>query len=168
MADASSVENSKSGGRNRLIEIILDEDSFAYISAEVEHERKVAIFDILEGNNFELVGHDSGPYILHFSVIENRLVLQVMQEDKSPCATHILSLGPLRRVIKDYFAICDSYFAAIKTASPAKIEAIDMGRRGVHNEGARVLKERLEGKVEIDDPTSRRLFTLICVLHFKG
>lgn len=152
---------------NRLIDVILDEDSFTYISAEVEHERKVAIFDILEGNSFEVVGHSAGPYILHFSVVENRLVLQIMKEDKTPVATHILSLGPLRRVIKDYFMICDSYFEAIKTASPSKIEAIDMGRRGLHDEGSVLLKDRLTGKIDLDHLTSRRLFTLLCALQWK-
>lgn len=153
--------------RNRLVEVIIDEDSFTYISAEVEHERKVAIFDILETNSFELVGQDNGPYILNFSIQDNRLVLEITSQDKSPCATHILSLGPLRRVIKDYFMICDSYFEAIKTATPTKIEAIDMGRRGLHNEGSELLKERLSGKIELDHDTSRRLFTLLCALQWK-
>lgn len=154
---------------NRLIEINLDETGLATPTPEVDQERKVAIFDLLEENAFALEKSDvPGPYKLNLAVRERRLVFDVKTEADDPAGEFHLSLSPFRQIIRDYFAICESYFDAVKTLPPSQIEAIDMGRRGVHNEGARVLKERLEGKVEVDDLTSRRLFTLICVLHFKG
>lgn len=154
---------------NRLIEINLDEAGLATPTPEVDQERKVAIFDLLEDNAFTLEKPQApGPYKLDLAVRDRRLVFEVKTRADDPAGEFHLSLSPFRQIIRDYFAICESYFDAVKTLPPSQIEAIDMGRRGVHNEGARVLKERLEGKVEIDEATSRRLFTLICVLHFKG
>ena len=154
---------------NHLIEINLDEAGLAAPTPEVDQERKVAIFDLLEENAFALEKSEvPGPYKLYLAVRDRRLVFDVKTKTDDPAGEFHLSLSPFRQIIRDYFAICESYFTAVKTLPPSQIEAIDMGRRGVHNEGARVLKERLEGKVEIDDLTSRRLFTLICVLHFKG
>lgn len=154
---------------NHLIEINLDEAGLAAPTPEVDQERKVAIFDLLEENAFALEKSEvPGPYKLYLAVRDRRLVFDVKTKTDDPAGEFHLSLSPFRQIIRDYFAICESYFMAVKTLPPSQIEAIDMGRRGVHNEGARVLKERLEGKVEIDDLTSRRLFTLICVLHFKG
>ena len=154
---------------NRLIEVNLDETGLAAPTPEVDQERKVAIYDLLEENSFHLERAEAaGPYKLNLAVRERRLVFDVQTEGDQTVGEFHLSLSPFRQIIKDYFAICESYFDAVKTLPPSQIEAIDMGRRGVHNEGARVLKERLEGKVDVDEPTSRRLFTLICVLHFKG
>lgn len=154
---------------DRLIDVELDEEGLATPTPEVEQERRVAIFDLLEENSFALARDDAtGPYRLKLAVRDRRLVFDVRAEGDEPAAEFHLSLSPFRQIIKDYFQICESYFDAVKKLPAAQIEAIDMGRRGIHNEGARVLKERLEGKVEVDDPTSRRLFTLICVLHFKG
>ncbi len=154
---------------NRLIEINLDESGLAAPTPEVDQERKVAIYDLLEDNAFALKKSVApGPYKLDLAVRDRRLVFDVKTKSDDPAGEFHLSLSPFRQIIRDYFAICESYFDAVKTLPPSQIEAIDMGRRGVHNEGARVLKERLDGKVEIDEATSRRLFTLICVLHFKG
>ncbi|MBU6406171.1 MAG: UPF0262 family protein [Alphaproteobacteria bacterium] len=154
---------------SRLIDVRLDEASLAAASAEAEHERRVAVFDLLESNRFVLVGHDAGPYSLCLSLVEGRLSLAVSAGDPPQLLqTHQLSLQPLRRVIKDYFLVCESYHAAIRTAAPAQIEAIDMGRRGLHNEGSELLRERLAAKVELDFDTARRLFTLICALHVRG
>ena len=154
---------------DHLIEINLDETGLAAPTPEVDQERKVAIFDLLEENTFSLVKSLApGPYKLNLAVRDRRLVFEVNTAADNPAGEFHLSLSPFRQIIRDYFAICESYFDAVKKLPPSQIEAIDMGRRGVHNEGARVLKERLEGKVEIDEATSRRLFTLICVLHFKG
>lgn len=152
----------------RIIDLRLDEKTVVRRSPDVEHERKVAIFDLLEENFFEPVGSDGGPYILHLAIEENRLVFDIHTADDEVHGKVMISLTPFRRIIKDYFLICESYYDAIKTAAPAQIEAIDMGRRGLHNEGSGLLKERLAGKIEIDFNTSRRLFTLICVLHIKG
>ena len=154
---------------NRLIEINLDETGLAPPTPEVDQERKVAIYDLLEDNAFALEKSGApGPYKLNLSVRDRRLVFDVRTKTDDPAGEFHLSLSPFRQIIRDYFAICESYFDAVKTLPPSQIEAIDMGRRGVHNEGARVLKERLDGKVTVDEATSRRLFTLICVLHFKG
>ena len=152
----------------RLCKITLDEGSIGRSSADIEHERAVAIYDLLEDNSFAPVDNDSGPYALHLSIQESRLVFDVRREDGTPLTAHLLSLTPFRRIVKDYFLICDSYYKAIRTATPSQIEAIDMGRRGLHNEGSDLLMERLKEKVEIDHDTARRLFTLICVLHWKG
>jgi len=154
--------------RYRIAELVLDERTVMRRSPDVEHERKVAIFDLLEENSFTPQGSDGGPYLLHLAIEENRLVFDIRLEDSAPHGKIMLSLSPFRKIIKDYFLICESYYDAIKTAAPAQIEAIDMGRRGLHNEGSELLKERLAGKVELDFGTARRLFTLICVLHIKG
>jgi uncharacterized protein (UPF0262 family) len=153
---------------NRLVGIHLDERTVVRRSADVEHERAVAIFDLLEENHFALAGDHVGPYSLHLSVQENRLMFDVRDESDQPIETVALPLAPFRRIVKDYFTVCESYFDAIKTASPSKIEAIDMGRRGLHNEGSEILRDRLDGRIEVDLDTARRLFTLLCVLHIRG
>jgi uncharacterized protein (UPF0262 family) len=155
-------------GKSRLVAITLDERSTATSNANIEHEREVAIFDILEGNSFALEGRDDGPYALNLGIVEDRLVFTVGDETGAPLVTHMLSLTPLKRIMKDYFLVCESYYEAIRTAPPSRIQAIDMGRRGLHDEGSRVLLERLAGKITVDLDTARRLFTLICALHWKG
>jgi len=156
----------------RIIDIALDERTILWRSADVEQERRIAIFDLLEDNHFapQRVHADgyAGPYKVMLRVEEGRLVVEIRRADDSPLEAIILSLGRFRRPIKDYFAICDSYYQAISNASPAQIETVDMARRGIHNQAAELLKERLDGKVEVDFDTARRLFTLICVLHIKG
>jgi len=154
--------------RKRLVKVTLDEESIGRSSREVEHERAVAIYDLLEENSFCPVGHDGGPYALHLAITGNRLVFDIRLDDGTPVVAHHLSLSPLRRIVKDYFLICESYYQAIRTSSPSQIEAIDVGRRGLHNEGSELLTQRLDGKIAIDADTARRLFTLICVLHWKG
>ena len=152
----------------RLSAINLDERSIVRRTREIEQERDIAIYDILEGNVFQPEGSQGGPYKLVLSVEENRLVFDIQLEDETQHGKVMLSLTPLRRVIKDYFLICESYYKAIRTAPPSQIEALDMGRRGLHNEGSDILIERLKGKIAVDHDTARRLFTLICVLHMKG
>jgi uncharacterized protein (UPF0262 family) len=157
-----------SGGEARLIDVELDE-SIGRSTPDIEHERAVAIFDLIEENSFRPVGDDiGGPYKLRLSLLEKRLIFSISRECGELVATHILSLTPLRRVVRDYFMICESYYEAIRSATPSKIEAIDMGRRGLHNEGSQTLQSRLEGKIEVDFITARRLFTLVCVLHWRG
>jgi uncharacterized protein (UPF0262 family) len=151
----------------RIIDIVLDEESVARRSPEVEHERAVALFDLMEENDFVLVG-TSGPYRLRIGIFEQRLVFDVRDEGDTKLRDIVLSLTPFRKVVKDYFLVCESYYAAIKKLSPSQIEALDMGRRGLHNEGSELLRERLEGKIEIDLDTARRLFTLICALHITS
>ena len=158
---------------SRLIGIELDDTGLPTPTPEVEQERKVAIFDLLEENKFELPERSnrsvpSGPYKMNLSIREKRLVFEVFADNDVLAAAFHLSMSPFQQVVKDYFQICESYFDAVKHLPPSKIEAIDMARRGIHNEGSRVLKERLEGKAIIDTDTARRLFTLICVLHFGG
>ncbi len=155
---------------DRLISIDLDEDGLPPPTPEIRQEREVAIFDLLERNAFGLPreGAPAGPYRLTLAIRERRLVFGVSDAQGAPAAEFHLSLSPFRQIIKDYFQICESYFDAVKRLPPSRIEAIDMGRRGIHNEGSRILLERLEGKVNTDMDTARRLFTLICVLHFKG
>ena len=155
---------------DRLMDITLNEEGLATPTPEIEQERKVAIYDLLEDNLFGLEDEraPAGPYRLHIRVAEGRLVLEVATEGGQPAGEFHLSLSPLRQVIRDYFQICESYFEAVKRLPAAQIEAIDMGRRGIHDEGARVLEERLDGKIRTDKVTTRRLFTLVCVLHFKG
>jgi uncharacterized protein (UPF0262 family) len=153
---------------NRIARVTLDERSVVRRSPEVEHERAVAIYDLTEENSFCLVEGPAGPYDLSLGIEDNRLVLAIGNADAEPLAKHILSLTPFRRIVKDYFTICESYYEAIKRSSPSQIEAIDMGRRGLHNEGAELLRERLAGKIELDSNTARRLFTLICVLHIRA
>jgi uncharacterized protein (UPF0262 family) len=152
----------------RLVKVALDENSIGRSNLDVEHERAVAIFDLIEENSFAPHGHHGGPYALYLGMIENRLVFDIRLADETPVIAHLLSLTPLRRIVKDYYMICDSYYAAIRNSSPGQIEAIDMGRRALHDEGSTLLMERLKGKVVIDHDTARRLFTLICVLHWKG
>jgi uncharacterized protein (UPF0262 family) len=155
--------------QNRLIDVVLDENSIGQGTPDVEHERAVAIFDLIEENSFHPAGDDNGgPYRLRLSVVEKRLVFEITRDNGDPVITHMLSLTPFKRVIKDYFMICESYYEAIRSATPSQIEAIDMGRRGLHNDGTQTLKDRLDGKIEMDFDTARRLFTLICVLHWRG
>jgi uncharacterized protein (UPF0262 family) len=163
-----SATQTKPAIKQRLAAVTLDEKTIGRGNADVEHEREVAIYDLLEQNNFAPAGHDGGPYALHLSINGNRLAFDIRLEDGTPVVAHLLSLTPLRRIVKDYYLICDSYYAAIRTATPDKIEAIDMGRRAIHNEGSQILMERLKDKVTVDTDTARRLFTLICVLHWKG
>jgi uncharacterized protein (UPF0262 family) len=157
----------------RISQIEIDDAGLPAPTPEMEQERRVAVFDLLEDNSFDLPARDGrevppGPYRLALAVREKRLVVDITQEDGEKVAEFHLSLGPFRQVVKDYFQICDSYFDAVKRLPPSQIEAIDMARRGIHNEGARILMERLEGKAEIDIDTARRLFTLICVLNRGG
>lgn len=153
---------------NRLISVTLDENSIGRGSADQEHERAIAVYDLIEDNNFALIGHSGGPYALNISLMDAKLVFDIRDQNGASVVTHILSLTPFKRILKDYFLICDAYYAAIRTATPSRIEAIDMGRRGLHNEGAQLLAERLKGKIETDSDTARRLFTLITALHWKG
>lgn len=150
-----------------IYELTLDEGSIIRRTPEVEHERAIAISDLLEGNHFAPVGLQGGPYAVHLAISENRLLMDIRTQEGGTAPKVVLALAPFRTIIKDYFFICESYFEAIKTASPSKIEAIDMGRRGIHNEGSDLLKSLLKDKISIDFETSRRLFTLICVLHIK-
>ncbi len=154
--------------RQRIVGITLDERTVVRRSAEIEHERQVAIFDLLEDNHFAPAGLDSGPYNLHLSVEENRLVIDINDARGKPLQRVVLQITPYRRLIKDYFTVCESYFEAIKRASPSRIEAIDMGRRGLHNEGSELMRAHLADRVAIDVNTARRLFTLLCVLHIRG
>ncbi|WP_100961147.1 UPF0262 family protein [Bosea sp. FBZP-16] len=154
--------------RNHLVAVTLDEASLGRGSADQEHECAVAIYDLIERNHFALPDFDGGPYAVHLALVERRLAFEVKSADGAPIVTHHLSLTPLKRIIKDYEMVCDSYYAAIRTATPSQIEAIDMGRRGLHDEAAVLLVERLANKVEIDNETARRLFTLIYALHWKG
>ena len=152
----------------RLVAVTLDENSIGRSGPDIEHERAVAIYDLLEENSFAPHGKEAGPFALHLSITGSRLVFDIRRADGTPVMAHLLSLSPLRRVVKDYFLVCDSYYAAIRTATPDRIEALDMGRRSLHDEGSQLLLERLKRKVAVDFETARRLFTLICVLHWKG
>ncbi len=152
--------------RHRLDEVVIDEVSLAPASPRQEHERNVAIVDLLKDNAFEPDGGQGGPYQLRIGLLENRLDLQVTGGGLR--ARHLLSLTPFRRIVRDYMEICRSYDEALRNASPAQIESIDMGRRGLHNDGADMLRDRLQGKVKTDMATARRLFTLICALHWRG
>ncbi|WP_095588862.1 UPF0262 family protein [Actibacterium ureilyticum] len=160
-------------GTHRLCHVEIDESGMPAPTPEIEQERRVAIFDLLEDNSFTLIPREDrpvpdGPYRLLLAIREKRLVFDLQTEAEEPIGAFHLSLSPFRQVVKDYWQICGSYFEAVKTLPPAQIEAIDMARRGIHNEGARVLQERLEGKADVDIDTARRLFTLISVLHFGG
>ncbi|MEQ8348674.1 MAG: UPF0262 family protein [Sneathiellaceae bacterium] len=161
------MADSKPDRQYRIANLTLDEATVLRRNADIEHERKVAIFDLLEGNSFQPIGSDGGPYHLRLGIEDGRLVFDIRVEGDQPHGRIILALSPFRRIVKDYFEICDSYFQAIKSGTPSKIEAIDMGRRGLHNEGSTLLKERMAGKVDLDFDTARRLFTLICVLHIR-
>ena len=152
----------------KMVGIFLDERSVVSRSAQVDHERKVAIYDLIQENSFKRAGDFPGPYNLYLSIAENRLIFDVRDTGDNELTRFVQPLSSLRAVIKDYFMVCDSYYRAIKISTPSKIEAIDMGRRSLHNEGAKILQERLAQKVEIDTHTARRLFTLICVLHIRG
>jgi uncharacterized protein (UPF0262 family) len=152
----------------RLSSIVLDERTIVRRTREIEQERDVAIYDLLESNTFAPQGSDGGPYKLVLGVEENRLIFDIQLEDSTQHGKIMLSLTPFRRVIKDYFLVCESYYKAIRNAPPSQIEALDMGRRGLHDEGSTLLRERLKGKISVDHDTARRIFTLICVLHLKG
>ncbi|MFT5774815.1 UPF0262 family protein [Hyphomonas sp.] len=152
-------------GDNRLISVSIDDETLGASGPDAEHERRVAIFDLIEENSFALPDHDRGPYTLSLSQVERKLVFAIRDEAGEDVHTFIMSMGPFRGVIRDYFMICDSYYDAIRNQTPHQIEAIDMARRGIHNEGSELLAERLEGKVKIDFHTARRVFTLICALH---
>lgn len=154
--------------KNRLCAIDLDSTIGAGTSPEAEHERRVAIYDLVEENSFTLTAYPEGPYRLSLSTADGRLMFDIRNEREERLSLIGLSMSPFRRIVKDYFMICESYYAAIKTATPTQIETIDMARRGLHNEGSELLRERLNGKVEVDFDTARRLFTLVCVLHWRG
>lgn len=167
------TESGTEKSTDRLSTVNLDTEGLPTPTAEIEQERRVAIFDLIEENSFALVERDDvktppGPYVLNLAVRDRHLVVSVATEDGDPAVDMHLALSPFRGVVRDYFAICESYFDAIRRLPPHQIEAIDMGRRGVHEEGAALLKERLESRIRIDKPTARRLFTLVCVLHFRG
>ena len=154
--------------KGRLVDVELD-DTIGRATPDVEHERNVAIFDLIEENVFNPAGApENGRFKLKLSLMDKRLVFDIRDEADEPLVTHILSLTPFRKVIKDYFMICDSYYEAIRSATPQQIEAIDMGRRGIHNDGSTTLMERLKGKIDVDLDTARRLFTLICVLQWRN
>ncbi|MDR3421024.1 MAG: UPF0262 family protein [Xanthobacteraceae bacterium] len=158
-------DKSKTG---RLTAVTLDESSIGRASRDIEHERAVAIYDLIEDNSFRPTGHGGGPYVLNLAIDGSRLVFDIRRADGKPVIAHLLSLAPFRRIVKDYFTVCDSYYAAIRGAAPDRIEALDMARRSLHDEGSRILMERLERKVDLDFDTARRLFTLVTVLHWKG
>ena len=153
---------------NRIVAVTLDEESIGRSGPDIEHERAIAIYDLIEQNLFAPEGVTDGPFTLHLAITGNRLAFDIRRENGTPVVAHLLSLTPFRRIVKDYFMICDSYYEAIRTATPERIEALDMGRRALHDEGSTLLMERLKRKVRVDHDTARRLFTLICVLHWKG
>lgn len=154
--------------RDRLISITLDQASLGRVNSNIEHEREVAIFDILDGNAFRVEGQDEGPYKLHVALAEEKLLLNIAGEQDGAKTEQSVALTPLKRIMKDYFMVCESYYEAVRTAPPAKIQAIDVNRRGLHDEGSTVLKEKLAPKIIVDEDTARRLFTLVCSLHWKG
>ena len=164
----SRSERAPAKPAKRLVAVTLDENSIGRSNPDVEHERAVAIYDLIEENSFTPHGDADGPFALHLSITGSRLMFDIRRADGTPVMAHLLSLTPLRRIVKDYYTVCDSYYAAIRTATPDRIEALDMGRRGLHDEGSNILMERLKRKVDVDFDTARRLFTLICVLHWKG
>jgi uncharacterized protein (UPF0262 family) len=157
-----------SGNARRLVAVTLDDASIGRSGPDVEHERAVAIYDLLEANHFDPVHEAKGPFKLHLSISGSRLMFDIRRATDQPVMAHLLSLTPLRRIVKDYYMVCDSYYEAIRTATPDRIEALDMARRSLHDEGSQLLAERLKRKVNVDFDTARRLFTLICVLHWKG
>lgn len=166
---AAGIVSGKTVARtDRVVRIELEGELGARRNADAEHEREIAIFDLLDENRFSLSNGKPGPYVLHLSIIENRLVFDVRSESDEPLHRVGLALGPFRRVVKDYFTVCEAYYEAIKHASLSQIEAIDMGRRGLHNEASELLRARLAGKIDCDAATARRLFTLLCALHASG
>lgn len=157
-----------SGGEGfHIVKIDLDERSLAPATADIEHERKVAIYDLLEENYFRPLGVPGGPFELYLSNVERRLVFDVRRSGGEALGQVHLSMSPFRKIIKDYFMLCESYYDAIRNAAPSQIETIDMARRGMHNEGSDILRERLKDKIELDQNTARRLFTLICSFHMR-
>ena len=154
--------------KHRLVAVTHDEDSIGRGNPDQEHERAIAIYDIVEANSFAIPGHEAGPYAVRLALVDKKLSFEISTADGRPVMTHLLSLSPFKTVIRDYKLVCDSYYKAIRTASPAQIEAIDMGRRGLHDEAAELLRQRLEGKVAVDFDTARRLFTLIFALQWRG
>jgi uncharacterized protein (UPF0262 family) len=172
MSGPSSDSASAPGGSHRIAHIALDEETILWRNADVEQERRVAIYDLIEENTFKPVRSvergAKGPYRLKLAVQDGRLAMEIADNEEAVLETLLIGLARFRRPIREYFAICDSYYQAIRKATPAEIETIDMARRGLHNNAAELLVERLEGKVETDFATARRLFTLICVLHIKG
>ena len=154
--------------QNRIVAVTLDEESIVRSGPDIEHERAIAIYDLVEKNLFAPEGAEGGPFTLHIGITGNRLMFDIRREDGTPVVAHLLSLTPFRRIVKDYFMICESYFQAIRNSTPQQIEVLDMGRRGLHNEASDVLRARLKGKVETDLETARRLFTLICALRWRG
>lgn len=153
---------------NRLVEITLDEASLAPASSSVEHERRIALFDLKEANRFLVKGHDGGPYVLSLAMADGRLAFDVADQSGARVCVHYVAMSSVRKLIKDYVMICESYHAAIRSAAPSQIEAIDMGRRGLHNEAAEILQEAMAERIEIDLETARRLFTLVCALNARG
>lgn len=154
--------------RHRIADIVLDPKSVARASVNVEHEREVAIFDILDGNSFVVFGEDRGPYKLGLALVDDKLMLSIASEAGDPITEHAVALTPLKRIMKDYFLVCESYYEAVRTAPPSRIQAIDVNRRALHDEGSVLLRDKLGGRVDIDADTARRLFTLVCALHWKG
>jgi uncharacterized protein (UPF0262 family) len=161
------AEDGASDGKRRIVKIELDERSLARAPADIEHERKVAVYDLIEDNRFEPVGGGEGPFELRLSIVERRLVFDVRRQGGEEVGQVHLSLTPLRKIIKDYFMLCESYYDAIRNAAPAQIETVDMARRSMHNEGSDILVERLKDKIVLDRNTARRLFTLICSFHMR-
>jgi uncharacterized protein (UPF0262 family) len=153
---------------NRLSEITLDTKSLGRSNSNVEHEREVAIFDILDGNSFSVEGLDAGPYKLHLAMGDERLLFAITTTAGDETVEHSVSLTSLKKIVKDYFMICESYYEAVRTAPPARIQAIDVSRRALHREGSDTLRENLLPKIVVDEDTARRLFTLVCSLHWKG
>jgi uncharacterized protein (UPF0262 family) len=168
--DTTSANNGSADAmtRDRISEITLDTKSLGRSNANIEHEREVAIFDIIDGNSFAVENLDLGPYALHLAIVEDRLQLTVGAADNADAAQHGVPLTPLKRIMKDYFMVCESYYEAVRSAPPARIQAIDVNRRSLHDEGSVILRERLLPKIIVDSDTARRLFTLLCALHWKG
>jgi uncharacterized protein (UPF0262 family) len=162
------MEDPALSSRKRLVSVTLDDASIGRGNPDQEHERAIAIYDLVEENCFGVPDHEGGPYELNIALHEAKLAFEIREAEGDAVMTHILSLTPFRRILKDYFMVCESYYAAIRTATPNQIEAIDMGRRGLHNDGARLLAERLKGKIDCDFDTARRIFTLVTALHWKG
>lgn len=163
------AEPAASASRQRIVHIAIDDPVRVRLSAHVEQERRAALYDLLQENQFALKDGPDGPYIVHLTTEEMRRIrFRITDERERELASFPLPLGDLQRIIKDYFLICENYFNAIKTMPASRIEAIDMARRGLHNEGAELLQERLADQVTMDKQTARRLFTLVCVMHIRG